>query len=416
MNRAPRTFSAALAAFLVQASAASAQLAHRPFSVGGVEGGGGAEGGVTGYLIAEQSRLTHLMAQQVHALHGNPSALWGLVALGLGYGVFHAAGPGHGKALIASYMMANERSLRRGAVMALLAALLQATAAIVLVGAAALILHATASQMSAAADWLTLASAAGVVAIGLWLSWRKGRALIAALRLRFERGRALAATPAFAGIGWTPPARTLSAAAYSAADPDAEPDQDFCCAPDAAAIAGPLSFRDAAGTVIAAGARPCSGAILDSGLCPRAGRIRGRDRGHFRDGARRRGDDRGARLDGGVRQVYRGALRLERGYARRACGADVRIRRIARGARLRPLAAGWRARRRVSVRPRVGAGTSAPASHTPWRLWSAEGIDGFHHLKTPTSVAFASAWARTVASKSAVDLPASGLSRAMSSA
>jgi ABC-type nickel/cobalt efflux system permease component RcnA len=201
------------------------------------------------------------MAEQVHALHGNPSALWGLVALGLAYGVFHAAGPGHGKALIASYMLANERSLRRGAVMALLAALLQATVAVVLVGAAALILHATASQMSAAADWLTVASAAGVAAIGLWLSWRKGRALIAALRLRFERRRALAATPAF-GIVWSAPARTLSAAAYRAADPGAEADPDLCCAPDALSISGPLSLRDAAGTVIAAGARPCSGAIL----------------------------------------------------------------------------------------------------------------------------------------------------------
>jgi ABC-type nickel/cobalt efflux system permease component RcnA len=262
MTRSLRTIARALAAFLLQVVAASAQLAHRPFSVGGGEGGGGAEGGITGYFIAEQSRLTHLMAEQVHALHGNPLALWGLVALGLGYGVFHAAGPGHGKALIASYMMANERSLRRGAVMALLAALLQATVAVVLVGAAALILHATASQMSAAADWLTAASAAGVAAIGLWLSWRKGRALIAALRLRFERRRALASTPAFAGVAWSAPARTLSAAAYSAADPDAGPDLELCCAPDAAAISGPLSLRDAAGTVIAAGARPCSGAIL----------------------------------------------------------------------------------------------------------------------------------------------------------
>ncbi len=262
MTRAPRTFAAAFAVFLFQAAAASAQLAHRPFSVGGVEGGGGAEVGITGYLIAEQSRLTHLMAEQVHALQGDPSAFWGLVALGLGYGVFHAAGPGHGKAVIASYMMANERSLRRGAVMALLAALLQATVAIVLVGAAAMILHATASQMSAAADWLTAASAAGVASIGLWLSWRKGRELMAAVRLRFERDRAVAATPVFAGVIWAPPTRTLSAAAYNAADPTARAGPDLCCAPDAAAIAAPLSLRDAAGTVIAAGARPCSGAIL----------------------------------------------------------------------------------------------------------------------------------------------------------
>lgn len=262
MSRFIRTLAGAFASFLLQAVAASAQLTRRPFAVGGGEGGGGAEGGLTGYLMAEQSRLTHLMAEQVHALHGNPSALWGLVALGLGYGVFHAAGPGHGKALIASYMMANETSLRRGIVMALLAALLQATVAVVLVGVAALVLHATASQMNAAADWLAAASAASVAAVGLWLSWRKGRALVASLRLRFERRRELAAAPAFAGVGWSPPRRTLSVAAYIAADPDAGADADLCCAPDAAAMSGPLSLRDAAGTVIAAGARPCSGAIL----------------------------------------------------------------------------------------------------------------------------------------------------------
>jgi len=206
MTNAPRTLAAALCASLVPA-AALAQLAHRPFAVGGGEGGGGAEGGIAGFLMAEQSRLTHLMAEQVHALHGSPAALWSLVALGLGYGVFHAAGPGHGKALIASYMMANEGSLRRGIVMAFLAALLQATVAVALVGAAALVLNATASQMNAAADWLSIASCAGVAAIGLWLSLRKGRALISAVRLRFERRRAVSGAHALAGFAWSAPPR-----------------------------------------------------------------------------------------------------------------------------------------------------------------------------------------------------------------
>jgi nickel/cobalt transporter (NicO) family protein len=252
----------AFGAVLVGAGSALAQT-PRPFSVGGGEGGGGAEGGITGWLLAEQSQLTHLMAAKVHALHGNPSAAWGLIALGLAYGVFHAAGPGHGKALIASYMLANDRSLRRGAVMALMAALLQALVAVALVGVAGLVLNATASEMNRAADWLQIGSAAGVAAIGLWLSWRKGAALILALRRRFDRARALASAPAYAGVAWRQPARSLSAAAFRAAPPEGIGLADDCCIlPDASTLGGAFSWRAAAGTVIAAGARPCSGAIL----------------------------------------------------------------------------------------------------------------------------------------------------------
>jgi ABC-type nickel/cobalt efflux system permease component RcnA len=146
--------------------------------------------------------------------------------------------------------------------MALLAAMLQATVAIVLVGVAALILNATASQMNAAADWVSVARSAGVMALGLWLAMRKGRDLIATLRLRFERRRAIAAAPSFVGVAWRDRRQTLSAAAYRAAEPDAATDANPCCALEATAIASPVSWRDAAGTVIAAGSRPCSGAIL----------------------------------------------------------------------------------------------------------------------------------------------------------
>ena len=210
---------AATAVWLASAAAAMAQASPRPFSVGGGEGGGGAEGGVTGWLLAEQSRLTHLMSAKVHALHGDPGAAWGLIALGLAYGVFHAAGPGHGKAVIASYMLANERSLKRGAALALLAALLQATVAIVLVGAAGFIFNATASEMNSAANWLELLSYSGVAAIGLWLVWRKGVALAAALRRHFERGRAMASAPAYSGVAWSAPALTLPSPGFRAAPP-----------------------------------------------------------------------------------------------------------------------------------------------------------------------------------------------------
>jgi ABC-type nickel/cobalt efflux system permease component RcnA len=216
--------------------------------------------------MAQQSSLTHLIAGKVHALHGQPGAAWGLMGLGLAYGVVHAAGPGHGKAVLASYMLANETSLKRGAVMALMAALLQALIAIGLVGAAGFVFRATASQMNQAADWIDLASYCSIAAIGAWLVWRKGGALIAALSEHTRRRRAVTSAPAYAGVAWRQPAFSLSAAAYRAAPPGAAAGPGDACghahAPNAAELNGPFSWRAAVGTVIAAGARPCSGAIL----------------------------------------------------------------------------------------------------------------------------------------------------------
>jgi nickel/cobalt exporter len=264
-KRTIERISLGLAAWAASVASAFAQSSQRPFAVGGGEVGGGVEGGVTGWLMAEQSQLTHLIAAKVHALHGQPSAAWGLVGLGLAYGVFHAAGPGHGKAVLASYMLANESSLKRGAVMALMAALLQALVAIGLVGAAGFIFNATASQMNRAADWIVLASYCGVAAIGMWLVWRKGGALAAALSRHFDLRRAVASAPAYAGVAWRRPALSLSAAAFHAAAPRGAPPTDACGhvhAPDPAQFDAGFSWRDAAGTVIAAGVRPCSGAIL----------------------------------------------------------------------------------------------------------------------------------------------------------
>ena len=254
------------AAWAASAATALAQLSPRPFAVAGGEGGGGGAGGVTGWLMGEQSWLTHLIAAKVHALHDQPSAAWGLIGLGLAYGVFHAAGPGHGKAVLASYMLANEKSLRRGAILALMAALLQALIAIAIVGAAGFVFRATASEMNHAADWIVLASYCAVAAMGLWLVWRKGGALIAALSGHIERRRAAAAAPAYAGVPWRRPALSLSAAAFYAGPPGgAATDVEGCGhmhAPDPARLNGAFSWREAVGTVVAAGARPCSGAIL----------------------------------------------------------------------------------------------------------------------------------------------------------
>jgi ABC-type nickel/cobalt efflux system permease component RcnA len=163
-------------------------------------------------------------------------------------------------------MLANERSLRRGAVMSLLASLLQAAVAIGLVGAAGFVFNATASQMNRAADWIVLASYCGVAAIGLWLVWRKGRALMAALTRHYQRARTLASAPDYVGVAWSAPALTMPSD-FRAFAPGAVSLSAAACghahAPDPSALDdAAFSWRDAAGTVIAAGVRPCSGAIL----------------------------------------------------------------------------------------------------------------------------------------------------------
>ena len=244
-------------------SIAWAQSASRPFSVGGGEGGGPATG-VTGWILNAQAQLTHLISASVKALHGDPSAVWGLIGLGFAYGVFHAAGPGHGKALIASYMLANDRALRRGVAMAFLAAALQALVAIALVGVAALVFNATSTQMNRAANWLELASYGGIAAIGAWLAYKKGGAFLAAFGQAFADRRALGAGRLYAGAPWAAGGAPNPLSPFQAFNPDgtADPSCGHAHAPDPAQLGDEFSWRAAAATVLAAGARPCSGAIL----------------------------------------------------------------------------------------------------------------------------------------------------------
>ena len=242
-------------------------MAARPAFVAAVRcraaarAGAGPKAAITGWLMAEQSWLTHLMAARCMSCTATRRRL-GSIALGFAYGVFHAAGPGHGKAVIASYMLANERSLKRGAAHGADGGAASGAGRDRARRRRRNCLQATASQMNHAADWLELASYCGVAAIGAWLVWRKGARSLQRSARHFERRRAMASTPAYAGGAWRagvqPFRRRLS---RRAARRHGEP-ADECGhahAPDPAELDGPFSWRAAAGTVIAAGARPCSG-------------------------------------------------------------------------------------------------------------------------------------------------------------
>ncbi len=92
-----------------------------------------------------------------------------LIALSFGYGVFHAVGPGHGKAVIIVYLGSHKESLRRGALISLLAAFLQAVIAILLVVVLSKLLSIKFSDVNSYADDITIVSYLLVMALGAFL-------------------------------------------------------------------------------------------------------------------------------------------------------------------------------------------------------------------------------------------------------
>ena len=230
---------------LLAAQFALAQAPRNPFGVGAEQGGGSAEG-FAGWILTRQNEFYLALKAAVRAATVDGTAAWTLAGLSFAYGVFHAAGPGHGKAVVASYMLANEQALKRGLVISLLAALLQGAVAIALVGLAVLVFNATSARMNDAANLIEELSYLGIIALGVWLVWTKGGALLAALRPAKAHGHH--------GHG------------HRHDHSDAHHVHDEHCghfhAPDPASLGKDFSWRAALTTVVVAGARPCSGAIL----------------------------------------------------------------------------------------------------------------------------------------------------------
>ncbi len=119
------------------------------------------------------------LAGAVRAIKTGAPGAWGaLLMLCFGYGVVHAAGPGHGKFLIGGYGVARRVRLLPLAGIALGASLAQAAVAVALVYAGVLALGWTRERMVGLAEGvMTAASWAAIAAIGLWLVWRGGRGL-----------------------------------------------------------------------------------------------------------------------------------------------------------------------------------------------------------------------------------------------
>lgn len=95
---------------------------------------------------------------------------WMLIGLSFIYGVFHAVGPGHGKAVIATYLGTHRESVARGIGISMFTALLQSVVAIVLVSTAAKVLSLKFSDIDNYGESMAAVSYVLVMLLGLVLA------------------------------------------------------------------------------------------------------------------------------------------------------------------------------------------------------------------------------------------------------
>lgn len=131
------------------------------------------QGGIMGWIGEQQRSFYQALTGALSALRDDWTAFWVLGGLSFLYGVFHAAGPGHGKIIISSYVLANERQLRRGTLLSFLAAMMQSVVAVAFVLVAAGALRLTSLAMSDAANWMAIGSYALIALLGAYLAARK---------------------------------------------------------------------------------------------------------------------------------------------------------------------------------------------------------------------------------------------------
>jgi ABC-type nickel/cobalt efflux system permease component RcnA len=119
-------------------------------------------------IQAQQRLFRETIGTDLRAIKDTHSlaATLSLMTAGFLYGVFHAIGPGHGKVIVASYMLANDTTLRKGIVITVLSSLLQALTAIVLVVGAFSLLGLQRAQTEQAAEYLDIASFALIFLVG----------------------------------------------------------------------------------------------------------------------------------------------------------------------------------------------------------------------------------------------------------
>lgn len=199
------------------------------------------------WVLVQQQKANRQIVSAVKDLksEGSPAAALALIVLSFIYGVLHAAGPGHGKAVISSYVLANERTVRRGIALSFLAAFFQAISAIAIIMVLVIAMQATSFQIKGVENWITTLSWGLIAALGAWLLFTQVRILWRAWQQKYMLHNASCDHVHRHG--------THDATGTCC---------DHAHIPDARRLEGDWSWRKGMMIAASVGVRPCTGAIL----------------------------------------------------------------------------------------------------------------------------------------------------------
>jgi len=159
--------------FALLASAGSAMAARSPLGIGVAEQSISPISPWAGVFLqiqAWQMQFERAIQKILVGMREEPEGALLLIGLSFLYGIFHAAGPGHGKAVIASYLVADHASLKRGIILSFFSSILQALSAIAIMMAIFLFLP---GQLTKTTSFVVTLSYALVALVGLSLLVRQ---------------------------------------------------------------------------------------------------------------------------------------------------------------------------------------------------------------------------------------------------
>ncbi|MFP8965060.1 nickel/cobalt transporter [Pokkaliibacter sp. CJK22405] len=213
-------------------------------------------------VVIWQGELYRALVAAITQIRQAPTLqAWGvLLGVSFGYGVFHAAGPGHGKVVLSTYVASQNSHWRRALGLSMLAALLQGLTAIALIAVLVFALGWLTREAMGTLHQAELASFIMVTLIGLWLCWQALRALW--VRRLSESSQVLTGITAFKPLSSTHLPSVMSVKPGTSQDDTGHGACSVCGHDHHLDPAKVHDWRIALLTALSIGIRPCSGAVL----------------------------------------------------------------------------------------------------------------------------------------------------------